>query len=105
MLKSEHFFDSEILGAKIKSPVDFILQMQKELGIESLMSLRYIQSYWLYDLEQYILNPINVAGWPEYHSWISTTTLPIRWTISNNLINHEGDEFIIDFRSLCKLNE
>ena len=101
LLKSEHFFDSEILGAKIKSPVDFILQMQKELGIESLMSLRYIQSYWLYDLEQYILNPINVAGWPEYHSWISTTTLPIRWTISNNLINHEGDEFIIDFRSLA----
>ena len=27
--------------------------------------------------------------------------MPIRWTISNNLINHEGDEFVIDFRSLA----
>ena len=29
-----------------------------------------------------LLSPPNVAGWPGYHSWLDTTTLPLRWLIS-----------------------
>ena len=100
LLKSEHFFDSEILGAKIKSPVDFILQIQKELNITNLKKKEKLQVKWLQELGQDILNPINVSGWRGYRSWISTDTLAIRWNLSDKLLNKKSFESLFDYREL-----
>ncbi|MEQ9264668.1 MAG: DUF1800 domain-containing protein [Balneolaceae bacterium] len=89
LLKSEHFFDEEFNGAMIKSPIDLMLGMQKETGADVVGGLREWQPYQLLDLGQFLFNPVNVAGWPGYRAWISTTTLPHRWQYS--LINIYDD--------------
>ena len=100
LLKSEHFFDSEIIGAKIKSPVDFILQIQKELNITSLKRKEIYKLIGFKKFGQDILNPINVAGWRGYRSWISTDTLAIRWNLSDELLNKMSFESLFDYREL-----
>ncbi|MBS1903692.1 MAG: DUF1800 domain-containing protein [Bacteroidetes bacterium] len=78
LFKSEHFFDAVNIGAMPKSPVEHIVGMirQFDLPVDEL-SAGYLYAY-TYAQGQYILDPPNVKGWPGYHNWISTTTLPIR---------------------------
>jgi uncharacterized protein (DUF1800 family) len=80
LLKSEHFFDAGNIGAQIKSPYDYAIGLARvfdipldELGAGTL---------WYYSnaMEQSLLDPPNVKGWPGYHNWLSTTTLPYRNT-------------------------
>ncbi|HYM19931.1 MAG TPA: DUF1800 domain-containing protein [Candidatus Kapabacteria bacterium] len=85
LLKSQHFFDSVNIGASIKSPYDHILPMvrQFDLTLDELSgSLLY---YYTYSLGQNLFDPPNVKGWPGYHTWISTATLPTRNAISTLL--------------------
>ncbi len=93
LLKSEHFFDDEILGSKIKSPVDYMLGMQLETGINVNGAILEYQPYQLFALGQFLLSPINVAGWPGYRSWISTTTLPKRWEFTLINLYHEEEGY------------
>ncbi len=82
LLKSEHFFDEELVGAMIKSPVELMLGFQMEIGEDLPENLLEWQPWQLRDLGQFLFNPINVAGWPGHRAWISTTTLPFRWQYS-----------------------
>ena len=96
LLKSAHFFDAQVIGAHIKSPVDLLAGFPNDLAVEpdaeAINFLKVVSGF----LEQNLLNPPNVAGWPGYRSWISTTSLPIRWLVTdfllfgdngNNLVN------------------
>lgn len=78
LLKSEHFFDEANIGANIKSPIEHLVGMSRQFDI----SLDVWQSgslvYYSAAGNQTLLDPPNVKGWPGYHSWISTTTLPYR---------------------------
>jgi len=96
LLTSEHFFDSEILGAKIKSPIDYLIGMQLETGVEVSGAIKGWQSWWLYVLGQFLLSPVNVAGWPGHRSWISTTTLPERWDMTLANIYYGDDDYRVD---------
>ncbi|MCS7081527.1 MAG: DUF1800 domain-containing protein [Bacteroidetes bacterium] len=85
LLSSAHFFEEAVMGAQIKSPVEAIVGAARALelpaGVEA----------FLYDAcrqaGQDLLDPPDVAGWPGYRSWISTTTLPIRWRATDGLID------------------
>lgn len=94
LLKSEHFFDESILGAMIKSPIELMLGIQKEVGTNISGDLIIWQPYQLLNLGQFLFNPPNVAGWKAYRSWISTTTLPFRWQYSAIHIYSEGIDVI-----------
>jgi hypothetical protein len=78
LLKSEHFFDEANIGAEIKSPYDYSIGQLRSFDIfpDELQSGSLY--YYNYALGQSLLDPPNVKGWPGYHGWISTTTLPYR---------------------------
>ncbi len=83
LLASEHFFNSENIGAMIKSPLDLLIGMGRMFSIENSANLpRYYDNASTL-MGQRLLNPPNVAGWPGYHDWLSTTTLPLRWIASD----------------------
>ncbi len=81
LLKSEHFYDEELIGAKYKSPVEFLLGMYAENDLQPNNEFKAIQPYLFILMEQYLFNPPNVAGWQGYRAWLSTTTFPYRWLI------------------------
>ena len=60
--------------------------MTRQFGI----TLNELQagSLWYYTLlqGQYLLDPPNVKGWPGYHNWISTTTIPGRNALSTQFV-------------------
>ena len=87
LLKSAHFFDNGMIGAKIKSPVEFLQCLVNETGMEIpddgfVTMFRYGRN-----LSQSLFDPPNVAGWPENHAWLSTGTMPLRWNYGVNMIN------------------
>lgn len=80
LFKSEHFFSDAVVGAQIKSPIDYFLSFIKmgefgELTDELLDGLLYFAGM----LGQDIFNPVDVAGWQGDRSWVNNTTLTGRW--------------------------
>lgn len=96
LLQSAHFFDSQVIGAHIKSPVELLAGLPNELEVmpeqEAIGFLKIVAAF----LEQRLLDPPNVAGWPGYRSWISTTSLPIRWLVTDFLLFGDGGQNIVD---------
>lgn len=102
LLKSEHFFDREFIGAKIKSPLEFLNSLYVETGVEPDQSLNENHELWLNDLEQDPYSAPNVAGWPGYHLWLSNTTVISRWDIARNTLRHQSSLYEVDIVSLSK---
>jgi uncharacterized protein (DUF1800 family) len=79
LLKSEHFFDDGNIGAAIKSPFELMIGTTRHLDIAvDDLTTGSMNQYGVSFLSQFLLDPPNVKGWPGYHAWISTTTLPYR---------------------------
>jgi len=80
LLSSEAFFAPHCEGVHIKSPTEmFLLDVSALKGVPSKDRFSSILS-GLRNLGQDILSPPNVAGWPGHHAWLSTDTLPLRWS-------------------------
>ncbi|MDC3250188.1 DUF1800 domain-containing protein [bacterium] len=93
LFSSKHFFDSNIIGGMIKSPIDFVYGNQKLLEVALPASSDYITKYqtslWYRgeasSMDQLLGNTPSVAGWeayylaPVYHrKWMNSATYPIR---------------------------
>lgn len=81
---SDWFYDEKNIGAKIKSPVELLVGLQRMLPMkleneETLMVLQRV-------LGQLLFYPPNVAGWPGGKSWIDSSSLMMRMRIPK-LIN------------------
>lgn len=81
---SDWFYDEKNVGAKIKSPVELLVGIQRMLPMkleneEALMVLQRI-------LGQLLFYPPNVAGWPGGKAWIDSSSLMMRMRIPK-LIN------------------
>ena len=102
LLKSQHFFADEIIGTQIKSPLDITINFWKEFGLEiteeALKGLTDVSDF----LGQILFQPPNVAGWPGYHTWITSSFLRTRWQVSTLYISiiFEQDKEL--FRALAK---
>ena len=86
LFTSTHFFAPELRGVQIKTPMEYIAMFQRQLGITSADAQR-----WSERMDQAIMDPPNVAGWPGYRSWISTNTYPVRREFARDLINRIDD--------------
>jgi uncharacterized protein (DUF1800 family) len=79
LFKSEHFFDEEVINARIKNPLEAMVPILKMAGAENLTAVpdNWWDAifYWAYLLGQELFNPPNVAGWPGHHSWLNESTL------------------------------
>ncbi len=73
---SDWFYEEENIGAKIKSPIELMVGIQRTLPmkIERTESLLNFQKL----MGQVLLMPPNVAGWPQGKSWIDSSTLMLR---------------------------
>ena len=80
---SEWFYDEKNIAAKIKSPVELLVGMQRMLPMkleneEALMLLQRV-------LGQLLFYPPNVAGWPGGKAWIDSSSLMTRMRIPQML--------------------
>ena len=81
---SDWFYEEKNMGAKIKSPVELLVGIQRMLPMkleneEALMLLQKV-------LGQLLFYPPNVAGWPGGKNWIDSSSLMMRMRIPK-LIN------------------
>ncbi len=101
LFKSEHFFNDDSIGVIIKSPMDLIIQYQKELdiippsdGTNDLNRRALLMGYYL-DMD--VLNPPNVAGWPGDEFWLNSVTIPERWLRMNHALIFRDDNVFANF--------
>lgn len=85
MLGSSWFYDEKNIGTRIKSPVEFIVGLNRSFGLqyEDDQSLLLMQRA----LGQVLFYPPNVSGWAGGQSWIDSTTLISRLRIPSVLLN------------------
>lgn len=96
LFTSEHFYESTVMGAKIKSPSEAVLGFMNEVGrdlteedeAEQLNTTRNRIEY----LGQPLGMPPDVFGWSEHDAWISVQTLPSRWDTSASIV-YSNDGF------------
>lgn len=104
---SEHFFDDAIVGCKIKSPMDYILNFANSGSFpveeESYEFIRNASAF----LGQEIFNPVDVAGWPGNRSWIDTNFLTYRWAVADAILGltfEYAPQILVDFAKLVSNN-
>jgi len=85
LFTSDLFYSNQAVASLIKSPVDMAITNARMLSVDSI-DLRYLLNATR-DLNQELLNPPNVAGWPGQRDWISPTTYITRNTFSETYVN------------------
>lgn len=103
LLSSEHFFDINLRGTQIKSPIDYTIGIQRQLEVSfpSLEKYGALYKLWLEGHKstakqlQSVSDAPDVAGWQAYYqeptfyrSWISSVTLLERNTFSNKILGN-----------------
>ncbi|PKL85951.1 MAG: hypothetical protein CVV22_05305 [Ignavibacteriae bacterium HGW-Ignavibacteriae-1] len=78
LFKSKHFYDENIIGCQIKTPLEFIVGLERQLKTTYKINEQPMASNACDDIEQELYNPPNVGSWKGYRSWISTKTYPLR---------------------------
>jgi uncharacterized protein (DUF1800 family) len=86
LLTSKHFYDVALRGCQIKTPVEFVVGLMRQLGV-----VNSDPQSWTGKMDQYMMDPPNVAGWPGYRSWISTNTYPQRRQFAQELVKAMTD--------------
>lgn len=81
MFKSDHFFDEDVIGVKIKSPMEVMVSFIVESGFAYDGTVLSGTQYYGALLGQELFNPVDVAGWQGNHEWINTSTITGRWLI------------------------
>lgn len=114
LLQSQHFFDSALQGAMIKSPTDLVVGTFRFWGLQAPDPLQNLTAYYqvgsyifgrIREQQQDILNPPTVFGWTAYYQtgyyqqWINSTTLGLRGyfgdTLTTNALKLNG-KLVVD---------
>lgn len=80
ILESDWFYKAEHIGAKIKSPIEFLIGLAKVLDIKFKNTKSVISTQ--YALGQVLFKPPNVAGWKGGTAWIDNATLMLRMNMA-----------------------
>lgn len=82
---SEEFYSDRARNSLVKSPIQYIVQARRTLGISlpSGAPLTFVYR----QLGQLPFYPPNVKGWDGGKSWINTTTLAYRYELARELVN------------------
>jgi hypothetical protein len=88
---SDWFYELDNIGAKIKSPVEFIVNLNKTFPVkyEDEEKIIYLQHV----LGQILFFPPNVAGWSGGRNWIDSSTLMLRLKLPSVILNSGVIEF------------
>jgi uncharacterized protein (DUF1800 family) len=85
MLKSTYFHSNEIRGAKIKSPVELLINSIRQFLILN-PDFDYMRTT-ANSLQQVLFSPPDVRGWESQRKWISTTTYPMRNSYTDSIVD------------------
>ena len=85
LFKSDYFYSAEIIGAKIRSPIEHMIPLIKQFKINK-PDYEYLRDI-ANDVGQTLFSPPNVAGWEGDKTWINTNTLPARNIFSDRIID------------------
>ena len=101
LLKSAHFFDEQVVGARVKSPAELMTGLLIETKGEPSEAIYELMPRAGHFMGQWVLDPPNVAGWPGHHNWLTTTTLPIRWIVQDVMLYGDGGAQPLDLTGLA----
>lgn len=87
---SDWFYQVKHIGKRIKSPIELIVGIQRQLPIEIVNEDRLFQLQRL--LGQQLFYPPNVAGWPGGNNWIDSSTLMVRLRVGQMMTGGERIE-------------
>ncbi len=89
---ADWFYDDKNIGARIKSPVELLVGLQRTVPcrFESDMAIAFAQ----YVMGQLLFFPPNVAGWAGNRSWIDSTSLMFRLSLPKYLFTDDGFEIV-----------
>lgn len=77
---SEAFYADKVVRNQIKSPIQYLVQMLKELELREVPPGRMLAAQQ--QLGQVLFMPPNVAGWDWGKAWINTNTLLSRYNVA-----------------------
>jgi len=80
IFRSKAFYSEKVVRNQIKSPIQFLVQMFKELELESPPQGYVVNAQQ--QLGQMLFMPPNVAGWDWGKAWINTNTLLTRYNVA-----------------------
>jgi len=84
IFESDYFYDEQSVGAIIKSPVHLAISSARQFAATA------VDPFYVYTaarlLDQIMLDPPNVAGWPGQRAWISPSTLALRGAFGETVI-------------------
>ncbi|RNC87979.1 MAG: DUF1800 domain-containing protein [Winogradskyella sp.] len=88
IFSTDWFYGKENIGVKIKSPVELIIGIQRLIPVyftkdEELLRLQRL-------LDQYLLDPPNVAGWKGGKDWITSNSLVLRIKLPSMMLEEES---------------
>ncbi len=86
VLLSDWFYAEENIGAKIKSPIEYLVGIANTVPIkfERKKDILKIQKV----LGQVLLDPPNVAGWKGDKAWIDANTIMVRLKLPSVMLNN-----------------
>ncbi|OWY19260.1 DUF1800 domain-containing protein [Sphingobacteriales bacterium UPWRP_1] len=87
LFKSDHFFDDAFVGAAIKSPADYFVGLLHQLKINYTTTILDYVANGCGLLGQVLFEPVDVAGWPGHHAWITEDTLTRRWDLVSDYLS------------------
>ncbi|MFT7679569.1 MAG: hypothetical protein ACI8QC_003573, partial [Planctomycetota bacterium] len=97
------FYRAEVVGAKVLSPVDFVVGTARRLGIEVHPKVLGVATGIL---GQSLLQPPNVKGWEGGMSWLSTATLMQRGNLAGALLGViDTDDVLTDEAAMEALDD
>jgi uncharacterized protein (DUF1800 family) len=104
LFASKAFYQPAVIGSQIKSPVQLVVGTIRQLNL-NMPRQRTIQGA-LGQMGQVPLQPPNVKGWPGGRSWISTSTLFVRYNTAVWLAGGSGEFAVMGlkgkFRGMAK---
>jgi uncharacterized protein (DUF1800 family) len=96
IFRSTEFFAPEVVRAQIKSPVQWVVQSVRSLGMP--LPPDPLTANALRQMGQTLFAPPSVKGWDGGRAWISTSTLLIRYNLANALVRGDGSALVRDDR-------
>ncbi len=102
LLGSAYFFDEQVAGARLKSPVELLVGLLLDLEVPAFPDLMNLLRRFAGDLQQNVLNPPNVAGWEGHHAWLTTTTFVARWNFAERMLDLLGRNPGLDLVTLAE---
>jgi len=102
LLGSAHFFDDQVVGARVKSPTELLVGLLRDL--DAAPPPKIMNNLWRYSerLGQEVLNPPNVAGWPGHHAWLTTTTFVQRRSYLDQFLRQLDRNDALDLVALAE---